>query len=126
VHLYGNFNAGAIKSNCFAKMYFTGQSLETTKELEQTLGRYEYEEEKGKKVIRPLMTNDEIRTMDSNSALLICGNNKPIIAKLKPYYKRGSYRQFSIIPVPEIKNQARLEPSVLSLKASPVADAKES
>jgi type IV secretion system protein VirD4 len=126
VHLYGNFNAGAIKSNCFAKVYFTGQSLETTKELEQTLGRYEYEEEKGKKVVRPLMTNDEIRTMDSNSALLICGNNKPIIAKLKPYYKRESYRQFSTIPVPESENQARLEPSVLSLKASPVVDEKES
>jgi type IV secretory pathway TraG/TraD family ATPase VirD4 len=107
-------------------VYFTGQSLETTKELEQTLGRYEYEEEKGKKVVRPLMTNDEIRTMDSNSALLICGNNKPIIAKLKPYYKRESYRQFSTIPVPESENQARLEPSVLSLKASPVVDEKES
>src|SRR3569832_2092084 len=94
VHLYGSHYAGAIKSNCFAKMYFTGQSLETTKELEQTLGRYEYEEEDGKKVVRPLMTNDEIRTMQSNRALLICGHNKPIMVRLKPYYKRYAYKQY--------------------------------
>ncbi len=126
VHLYGNFNAGAIKSNCFAKMYFTGQSLETTKELEQTLGRFEYEEDEGKKVVRPLMTNDEIRTMDASRALLICGNNRPVIAKLKPYYKSRLYRQYSNIPVPEIQNQVHLEPSVLSLSVSTVTDEKES
>lgn len=104
VHLYGKYEADAIKANCYAKMYFTGQSLETTKELEQTLGRYEYEDDKGNKVLRPLMTNDEIRTMKSNHALLICGNNSPIVARLKPYYERSEYREYSLIPVPEIKS----------------------
>lgn len=105
VHHYGRYDADAIKSNCFAKMYFTGQSHESTKELEQTLGRFEYEEENGKKVVRPLMTNDEIRTMKSNRALLVCGNHPPIVARLKPFYKRMHYRRYSSYPIPEMQSQ---------------------
>ncbi len=100
IHHYGKFDAEAIKSNCFAKMYFTGQSLETASELEKTLGRYEYEEENGKKVVRALMTNDEIRTMKTSQALLICGHHPPIMARLRPYYKNYRYRHYSALPVP--------------------------
>ncbi len=95
VHNYGRYDADAIKANCFAKMYFTGQSHETTKELEQTLGKFEYEDDEGKRTIRPLMTNDEIRTMKMNSALLICGNNLPIMTKLRPYYNYRAFREYS-------------------------------
>ena len=109
VHHYGKFNADAIKSNCFAKMYFTGQSLETTKELEQTLGKYEYEEENEKKVVRSLMTSDEIRMMKSNRALLICGNNPPIMARLKPYYKRSEYRKYSELQPPVSTGEINLD-----------------
>ena len=52
VHHYGKNDGDAIKANCFAKMYFTGSSLETSKELEQTLGKYEYENDKKIKVVR--------------------------------------------------------------------------
>lgn len=100
VHSYGRNDAEAIRANCFAKMYFTGQSHETTKELESLLGKYEYTGEKGEKVVRPLMTNDEIRTIKSNRALLVCGNQKPAILKLRPYYKSRQYFSFSeMIPV---------------------------
>lgn len=109
VHHYGKYDADAIKSNCFAKMYFTGQSLETTKELEATLGKFEYEDEAGKKVVRPLMTNDEIRTIKSSQALIICGNYSPVIAKLKPYYKRSHYLKCSEIPLPEKVNEFTIQ-----------------
>ncbi len=105
VHHYGRYDADAIKSNCFCKMYFTGQSHETTKELEATLGRYEYDDENGKKVIRPLMTNDEIRKIDSNRALLVCGNYPPMMARLKPYYKKSLYRNYSTLPIHESKTE---------------------
>ena len=95
VHNYGRYDADAIKANCFAKMYFTGQSYETTKELEAALGKFEFEDDEGKRTIRPLMTNDEIRTMKVSTALLICGNNPPIMAKLRPYYKHRLYREHS-------------------------------
>jgi type IV secretion system protein VirD4 len=98
VHNYGRYDADAIKANCFAKMYFTGQSHETTKELEQALGKFEFEDKDGKRMVRPLMTNDEIRTMKTNQALLICGNSLPIKAKLRPFYKNKVYRQNSELP----------------------------
>lgn len=98
VHHYGRFDSDSIKSNCFTKMYFTGQSLETTKELESILGKYEYLDEDGKKIVRSLMTNDEIRTMKANRALIICGNHPPVMARLKPYYRSMKYRNFSKLP----------------------------
>lgn len=100
VHLYGKYDAEAIKSNCFAKLYFTGQSLETTKELEATLGKYQYEDDKGAKIIRPLMTNDEIRIISSKKAILICGNYQPIMVKLKPYYKNFRFKKYNLLPAP--------------------------
>jgi type IV secretion system protein VirD4 len=109
VHLYGKYEADGIKSNCFAKMYFTGTSLETSKELEQTLGQYQYEDANKKTVVRPLMTNNEIRTMKLNRALLICGNYSPVMAKLKPYYKQSKYRNYSLINPPQIQSQATLD-----------------
>ncbi len=109
IHHYGKNDGDAIKANCFAKMYFTGTSLETSKELEQTLGKYEYENDKKVKVVRPLMTNDEIRTMKETRALLICGNKPPIMARLKPYYKRSHYLKYSLIPPKEIETSANME-----------------
>ena len=102
VHHYGKYDSEGIKSNCFAKMYFTGTSLETSKELEQTLGQFQYEDKKKRTVVRPLMTNDEIRTMKENRALLICGHYRPVVARLKPYYKSLRYRNFSLISPPEV------------------------
>ena len=109
VHHYGKNDADGIKSNCFAKLYFTGTSLETAKELEQILGRFQYEDKKQRTVVRPLMTNDEIRTMKENRALLICGHHRPIIARLKPYYRISNYKRFSLIETPEIDSQANFE-----------------
>ncbi|MFH2141272.1 MAG: type IV secretory system conjugative DNA transfer family protein [Bacteroidota bacterium] len=106
VHSYGKENAEGIKSNCFAKMYFTGTSLDTSKELEQTLGKYQYQDDKKNNVVRSLMTNDEIRTMKENKAILICGHHKPIIARLKPFYKRMKFRKYSMIEIPDITTQA--------------------
>ena len=123
IHNYGKYNADAIRANCTTKMFFTGLSHELTKELESTLGKFTYEDEKKNKAIRPLLTNDEIRTMKSNQALIISGNHNPMIAKLRPYYKNSLYRKYSEMPpmqnanehlsesiplltLPEIKNAA--------------------
>ena len=51
------------------------------------------------------MTNDEIRTIKSNRALLVCGNHPPIMTKLKPYYKNSLYRKYSALPAQEIKSE---------------------
>ena len=119
LHHYGKYDADGIKANCFAKMYFTGTSLETAKELEQTLGKYQFEDNKKRTVIRSLMTNDEIRTMNVKRALLICGHFPPILAKLRPYYKNTTFRNYSNIEVPEIENGELPESvSILPLNVS--------
>lgn len=104
VHNYGKFEADAIRANAFAKVFLTGTSHDTSKELSDMLGRVEYIDKDGKKVIEPLMSNDQIRTMKSSQALLICGHHKPILAKLVPYYKRRKYIEYSLIPPPDITN----------------------
>lgn len=102
IHNYGRHEAESIKTNCFAKMYFTGQSLETSTELENILGKYEYKDSEGKKIIRELMTKFEVRQMKLNEAILICGHHKPIKATLRPYYKSFKLNSYSKIPVPQI------------------------
>lgn len=104
INHYGKYESDAIRANCFAKLYFTGQSLETATELEKILGKYEYKDKDDKKVIRSLMTNDEIRTMKETRAILVCGHYPPVLAKLHPYYKSMRYRKYSLIPPPISKS----------------------
>lgn len=116
VHCYDRHQAEAIKSNCFAKMYFTGQGIETAKELEQILGKFEFEDKEKRKHIRSLMTADEIRQMPSDSALLICGNQPPVLAKLTPYYKNNKFCNYDKISAPPVNN------GFTSLEPVPVLD----
>jgi type IV secretion system protein VirD4 len=125
VHNYGKYDADAIKANCFAKLFFTGQSLETTKELEQTLGKFEFENKEGHKVVRSLMTNDEIRMMKASQALLICGHHKPILVRLKPFYKINKLKTCSEIVAPQLHGEVNSEAlHILPLKYSRI-DAEE-
>jgi type IV secretion system protein VirD4 len=110
VHLYGKYEADGIKANCFAKLYFTGQSLEMATELERTLGKFEFKDKEGHKVIRSLMTSDEIRMLDVRRALLVCGHHPPVKARLKPYYKRIDFQGYAAIPAPNFTNEALLNP----------------
>lgn len=100
---YGRHEAETIRSNCFAKLYFGGQSLETAKMLESMLGDVLIKDPEGKEETRPLITRDEIRTLDPRRALLICGNLQPMLVKLLPYFKRGKSRRYSRLPFLEPK-----------------------
>ncbi len=124
VHNYGKYEADGIKANCYAKLYFTGQSLETATELERTLGKFEFKDKDGHKVIRNLMTNDEIRMLETNRAILLCGHNPPVLARLKPYYESLKFNEHASIPPPEIENQA-LSGSVPVLPLIPSSEPKD-
>lgn len=104
IHNFGKYEAEAIKSNTYAKLYFAGQSLETSRDLEAILGKVQFEDERGRKVVRSLMTNDEIRTIDIHKGLLICGNLSPSLVTLTPYFKRSKFSEYSQLPKPEIMN----------------------
>lgn len=124
VHIYGKNEAEAIKSNCFAKLYFSGSSLETAKELEQLLGKFEFKNKDKQRVIRPLMTNDEIRTMKSSNGILICGHYAPIKTKLVPYYKQPKYLQYSELPPIEMHSTLVKDAQLLTL-SKPCLEEKE-
>jgi len=125
IHHYGRHDADGIKANCFAKMYFTGQSLETATELERILGKYEYKDKEGHKVVRSLMSNDEIRMLDINKALLICGHHPPFKVKLNPYYKNLHFNNYSRMPMKDLINDSILSQiSILPLEVKKKEDAQ--
>jgi type IV secretion system protein VirD4 len=86
---YGDNDASTIMANCFVQMYFSEQSHNTAKMLEEMLGKYHYEDENGNaNLTRNLMEANEIRMMKKNRAIIIAGNGKPIMAELTPFYER--------------------------------------
>lgn len=85
VHAYGRENAEVIYSNSITRLYFTGQSLKTTEELERVLGKKGASNDRDN---RPqlVMSSIEIRTMKQNEAIVLHGALKPLKISLTPYY----------------------------------------
>lgn len=96
VDLYGQSVAKAITENSYAKLYMSGQPIAVAQELERTLGKFEYLDDKEVRHIRPLMTADEIMQMDES--IILCGNNPAIKAKMSPYYEQSKLRRLSELP----------------------------
>lgn len=85
---YGREATQSIITNCFAKLYFTGQSLKSASQIEALAGRFVRIDEAGNAIVRPLITRDEVRTLPPNKALLLAGSNHPMLLNLKPYFKQ--------------------------------------
>lgn len=102
IHLYGQNEASSIISNCYNKVYFPGQPMGTARELSDMLGKREFINENGNNTTRVLLTSDEVRTMNENTALIFSGSKQAIFANLKPFYSRHEYTKFSHIPPPEM------------------------
>jgi len=102
IHLYGHHEAYSIISNCYHKIFFPGQPMDTARELSDMLGKREFINENGNTSTRILLTPDEVRTMHENTALIFSGSKQAIFANLKPFYSRHEYTKFSRIPPPEM------------------------
>lgn len=103
VNAYGKADAESIRSNCWAKVQFAGASNESARELSEMLGKMTYTDEDGKKQVRPLLTNDEIRMLRKNRCLLICGANPPVLARSRPAYQSRRYRTYMAVQPPKLK-----------------------
>ena len=86
-NFYGKDNADTIFSNCLTKCFYAGGSLQDTTMLESILGRREIVDEEGKKAIVPLLTAENIRTMDSSFNITVHANLKPILVKCLPWFE---------------------------------------
>lgn len=121
---YGEYNAKTILNNANTKVYFTGLTDEC-KELEQTLGRFEYEDEKGAIRSRALMTSDEIRTMPRNTVLIIHSGMRPIKAKVTPHYRQPRLMKLLNMDAPENYQEETTNHSIQYLSFKQSTDEEE-
>jgi type IV secretory pathway TraG/TraD family ATPase VirD4 len=97
---YGEYNAKTILNNANTKVYFTGLSDES-KAISDTLGDFEYEDDKGIIRKRNLMTRDEVRTMRKDQVIVIPSRMRPMICKTHPYYKQSRLVRYMEMEAPE-------------------------
>jgi type IV secretory pathway TraG/TraD family ATPase VirD4 len=89
---YGKANAETIlEGGVASKLFFSGADLPTTEMLSKILGNKEEFKSNPDGTIyvkdKPIMTNNEIRTMKDNEALFIMTNKLPVKLKITPYYE---------------------------------------
>ena len=117
---YGQYNAKTILNNA-CRVYMSGLNDESEK-ISKALGEYQYYEDKEKKILRtrPLMTSEEIRTMDKEKVIIMPnGGLKPLLSKVKPYYKIRKYLSYMSMELPndyEIPTSIIYEAQYLSLE----------
>lgn len=111
----------AIEQNCFSRLYYTGQSLQTAKELEQLLGRTEFVDRNDRTIIRSLMTADEIRQMPENRGLLFCGHHPAIKVRFTPFYKQRRLRELTSLE-PYRMPERDLEPPTMPMLVNTAPD----
>jgi len=95
VDLYGAPIAKAITENCFARVHMPGQPIQVAQELETTLGKFEYLDEKNVRHTRSLMAANEIR--ESKASIILCGNNPAIKTPTFPYFNQFRLNQLTKI-----------------------------
>ncbi len=82
--VYGK-DAQAIVDN-FTTQIYLGASAETAQKLEAILGQVEYEDEKGRTQVRPLMDRQRLRTMERDKAVVLFSGASPSLSTVKPYF----------------------------------------
>lgn len=93
---YGQAEAHNIQTNCQTKVYLRGQPLHTCQKLCALMGKTTLETPDGKKVVKDLMTVDEIHICDQ--ALIFIANNPPLRCKTTPLYQNMWLRHRTKIP----------------------------
>ena len=93
--LYGAPQGRNIVANSFSKVYMSGQPLETARELELILGKYEYLDDGNNRRTRQLLTMDEIRIL--KEAIILCGNMPSIKAKMIPFFEQRNLKKLAML-----------------------------
>ena len=87
----GHESGNNLLANCFCKLYLTGADMRTARDLQELLGQTTTNED-GKERVSPLMPAQEIRMLQPNEGLLICGAFRPFKVHLKPFYENPFLR----------------------------------
>jgi type IV secretory pathway TraG/TraD family ATPase VirD4 len=105
IDIYGKQDAESMRTNTFARVYMGSTSQSTSVDVSNMLGRYEWEDEKGKKGLRLLMAPEEVRQLADNKAIMIAANHPPMLLDLRPYYKNPFLRLKTEQPYREPQGQ---------------------
>lgn len=109
--IYGPQESQILIENCLSKLVLPSLDYESTKYIENILGtqtlRYanphkKDDEPKYSEKSRPLMYADEIRRLPDGKAILIQGNQKPVLLDMEPYFKNPYFSKLAKIPPVEI------------------------
>lgn len=95
---YGQNDAETIKANCLTRLILSGLSYKTVKEASEMLGMVH-----GENGSEPLISSEQIRTMDKEEMLCIFGNLPAVKLQLKPYFRSMKYKRRTTIPPCELK-----------------------
>lgn len=85
-----------LNGGCTNTIWYPALGLNTCQQLEKILGSKTVIKINNGKTTRtkhPLMSNDAIRTMSSNQALFISGNQRPILLKTRAWFQRFLLRK---------------------------------
>ena len=80
-------DAKNIYGNCVSKLFLPGiTSMNLLRELETLSGKATVEDKKGRNVVRPLLTVDELRMLKKDRVLIVSGNHPYVMGRTSPYY----------------------------------------
>ncbi|MEO0331755.1 MAG: type IV secretory system conjugative DNA transfer family protein, partial [Bacteroidota bacterium] len=88
--IYGPNGRASIEANAWSKLFLTAQSTKTARDLSRALGMTEVDD-----TVRPLLTELEIRMMSQQRGLLLCGNRRPLLVALHPYYLQPKLKRWA-------------------------------
>jgi type IV secretion system protein VirD4 len=109
--MFGIQTGRSVIANCYTKCYLPGQPLETARQLEILMGKFEFKNDDGVSKTKPLMTMDEIRIM--KESILLVGNKPPIKLDLVPFYKQKNLLKLTQIPSVSLRKKSTSDDSIV-------------
>lgn len=111
-----------LQGGCNTTIYLGGQSLATSKELEQMIGKENVvirdHKNQQREYIRPLLETSQIRKLPRNKAIIIHSNLSILITNTTPYYKQPMLLKRSKIAVAPSPNVTDRKVEYLVLRSS--------
>lgn len=99
IHNYGVADADTIHSSFYSKLYLSGGlDLAAAQNLEKRSGKFEFEDEKGVRRVRELITASEVLQIESNMGLFDVGSHPLMKIPMTPYYDQFRFRGISPSP----------------------------
>ncbi|MCF8275595.1 MAG: type IV secretory system conjugative DNA transfer family protein [Flavobacteriales bacterium] len=96
-------SATTILDNTNNLIAFGRLSEDLAGQFSRRLGKWQFEDDKGHKVIKNAKEVDELMHLDPDMGILTSGSKRPMLVRLAPYYKYSKYSKYAKMPPVEFK-----------------------